>query len=463
MTRLYLKIFFSFWLITILMIVGTSLVVHWLDIGAVRHLGNSYRSSPKFPREKRLLQDVVREAINQDINNLREGLSLLPTWATSHLFIIDNSNNDLLGRQLPEPIPLLLPLITAEHPFQKQEYDEGLAFGRRIILEDGNTVSVVTLSNPHGKNILWQLFFNNVWPTLLISILISGTACFFLAKSMSRGLATLKRATQQIAAGDFSVRVTPHFHARRDEIGLLGNEFDYMTERLEKAMLEQKRLIKDVSHELRSPLARLQVALALAQQRSNGEVDQELNSIKEAAEYLNGVISDILSLPLNDNETWELNDTLDLRALLETLVTQCEPEARAKHVGLSLNALKKDALVSTHGNTLIGVFGNIIRNAIHYTLANTEISIRLDCKDSSQYRICICDQGTGVPTEELNDIFQPFYRTDEARDRASGGYGLGLAIAKRTVALHGGNIYATNNPEGGLSIIVTLPTAHFDS
>ena len=462
MTRLYLKIFFSFWLITITMIVGTSLVVHWLDLGTNKHLSKRYQAERSQEPAKRLLRDVVREVVNHSKKDVTYGLGAAPEWATRYLFIIDENTQDLLKRPLSQEIIDFIPELTANSPYAEMPIGDRVFFGRRISLQDGSMVRVVAGTDPQGRNIFWQLFFNNVWPTLLISILISGSACFFLAKRMSRGLATLKTATQQIASGDLSVRVTPKFRGRRDEIGMLGREFDHMTERLEKAMLEQKRMIKDVSHELRSPLARLQVALALAQQRSNGDVDQELNRIKQAAEYLNDVISDILSLPLNENESWELNDTLDLVSLLETLTKNYGDEAQSKQVSLSLITHEKDALVPTHGNTLIGVFENILRNAIHYTATGTPITVKVDRVEDGSFRVRIADRGPGVPEQCLADIFQPFFRTDEARDRSSGGYGLGLAIAKRTVALHSGKMEASNNPDGGLTISVVLPKCDLD-
>lgn len=469
MTRLYLKIFVSFWLITIMMIVGTSLVVHWFDLGADKHLG--HRGDKSIPSEMRFLKQVVRQAINHDLENVRFGLGTLPPWAIRYLYIVDSKNLDLLGRNLPPHITDFLPRLDNTRPFARQQTGPGHIYGRYLTLTDGQPIKVVTVTHQDGNNTFWQLFFYNVWPTLLVSIFISGTACLFLAKRMSRGFSALKRATQEIATGDLSVRVSSHFQGKHDEISLLGMEFDKMAERLEKAMQEQKRLVKDVSHELRSPLARLQVALALAQQRSNGDVDHELNRIKEAAEYLNNIISDILSLPLNENETWELNDTLDLKSLLETLIANHLDEASSKNVQLNLTTRITDALVPTHGNTLTSVFENLLRNALHYTSPDSQITVRLteyhhgknhsgDIQ-SGHFRIDIEDQGSGVPEDNLEDIFQPFYRTDEARDRTSGGYGLGLAIAQRTVALHRGSIKAKNHAAGGLIITVILPRSEF--
>ncbi|WP_111641956.1 ATP-binding protein [Marinimicrobium alkaliphilum] len=462
-SRLYLKIFFTFWLITALIIVTTNVVAHWFDLTPDSSISNQ-RQDGNYEPARRLLYQMVGSAINRNTEQVIQDLRAMPSWSTQYFYVIDADGRDLLGRPLPAGVDELLPRLTPSHPYDRIREPDRRIFGRQVTLNDGNVVNVVTVSGRRGESesdVIWQLFINNIWPLLLISILISGSLCLVLARYFSSGILTLQRATRQIADGDLSVRVSPHFARRRDEIAALGRDFDHMTARLEKAMLEQKRLIKDVSHELRSPLARLQVALGLAQQRSRngGNVNKELDRIKLAADYLNDVISDILALPVSDNGGWKLDDTLDLRSLLETLVDNYLPEADKKRVRLDLHTDLDEALVPTHGNMLVGVFENILRNALHYTAPVSDILLDLTYNSKrQQYCVRICDAGPGVPEEELDDIFKPFYRTDQARDRESGGYGLGLAIAQRTVALHQGTIMASNRPEGGLCIQVCLPT-----
>jgi two-component system sensor histidine kinase CpxA len=460
MTRLYLKIFFTFWLITAMIIVATNVVVHWFDMTPDR----MQRASIDRDEEpaKRLLFQMTGTAINRNTTQVMQDMRSMPAWSTRFFYVVDKDNRDLLDRPLPPGVLVLLPKLTSRHPYDKVQDRNRKLFGRYITLNDGNSVKLITISpgrdDGFDRDILWEMFIDNIWPLLLVSILISGSACFFLARHFTRSLNTLQKATQQIAKGDLSVRVSEQFFGRNDEIAALGRDFDHMTERLEKAMLEQKRLIKDVSHELRSPLARLQIALGLAQQRSNGSVDKELARIKQAADYLNNVISDILALPVLDNGGWELDDALDIQVLLETLVDNYRQEAEEKNVALQLNSKVTEALVQTHGNMLIGVFENILRNALHYTPTGGAITIDMDHLDNEQaYIIHICDTGPGVPEEALEDIFQPFYRTDQARDRESGGYGLGLAIAQRTVALHKGVISARNLIDGGLCVTVKIP------
>ena len=224
--------------------------------------------------------------------------------------------------------------------------------------------------------------------------------------------------------------------------------------------------IKDVSHELRTPLARVQLALAIAQQKDDGKIAEELNKIKTSADYLNEIISDILAMPVGNQEDWALDDVIELNALLQGVCEDHRLDADNKKITLKFDSAIDEALVETRGNTLVGVFSNLIRNAIHYSPEGTQVSIHLT---QHQQQLCIevSDQGSGVPTEQLEDIFKPFYRTSEARDRTSGGYGLGLAIVQRTVQLHQGSIAAHNlgnnplNPEG-LSVKVQLNQVEFD-
>jgi signal transduction histidine kinase len=462
MTRLYLKIFFTFWLITVAIIIGTNIVVHWFDMTPDGNLQHSNINNEDDPA-KRLLFQMVGNAVNRNTQQLVQDLRAMPDWSTRFVYVIDKENRDLLDRPLPPGVMFLAPRLTFKHPFDKVQDRNRKLFGRYITLRDGNSVKLITISagrdEGQDRDIIWELFIDNIWPLLLVSILVSGSACFFLARHFTRGINTLQKATHQIARGDLSVRISDQFHGRNDEIAALGRDFDHMTGRLEKAMQEQKRLIKDVSHELRTPLARLQIALALAHQRSNGVVDNELARIKQAADYLNDIITEILTLPIQGQDSWVLDDVVDLVSLMQALMDNYQQDAYEKNINLRFKSPLEEALVSTHGNMLVGVFENTLRNALLYTPENSEVCIQLDkTGDGEHYRIDIMDQGPGVPEDALDDIFQPFFRTDQARTRESGGYGLGLAIAHRSISLHKGRIWAENRADGGLCLCVLLPT-----
>lgn len=454
-SRIYVKIFLGFWLVTISMLVGSNLIMHFFNLGPDKHL--SFQEEDPFEGPGgRLLREVVSDAVNYNYTQVEMGLKSMPPWATRHFYLIDVDGNDLLEREIPDHIRLFLTHMTDETPFFRKKVGDNSLFGRKFRLKDGKILRLVVFS-PKDHSLGWRLFFNNFWHILVLDMIISGAACYYLARYITRDIQTLKEATQKIAKGDWNVRIAQEFCDRPGELSELGRAFDNMAIKLQKSMLEQKRLIKDVSHELRSPLARLQVALAIAQQRANTEITGELDRIKEAADCLNDVISDILSLPITEQGSWELNDVVELSSLVSTIVQDCQDEASQKQVSLKLTDNLGEALVITRGNTLVGVFDNIIRNAIRYTVEQSPVNIILTRDGDGAAQITVSDCGPGVDEQHLQDIFEPFFRTDEARDRKSGGYGLGLAIAQRTVLHHNGSIEAKNNPVRGLSIVVTLP------
>ncbi len=458
MTKIYLKIFVGFWLINILTVIGQNMYVHWVGPDYETTLLSRYETDPTDRFAVRGLKLTIDFVNYYRLSELREGIPEIDEIVFRRVFIVDEDGKDLRNREITDPVAAVLKELTPSTPYFRINIDDQAYAGRYILLPDGENLRIVSFSTPfHGRMVSWRNSFLNNWRLYLISVLVSGTACLIFARHSSMDIQRLQKATQDIAKGDLSVRVAPQFASRKDEIAELGRDFDNMTARLEKSMQEQKRLIKDVSHELRTPLARLQFALSIAQKRTqdSGILD-DLEKVRHAADYLNDIITTILSFPTNENDTWELEDTLDLRTLLETLCEEFKQETKDKNVTLVFKPEVEEALVDTYGNTLIGVFENVIGNALHYTLPNTTIEVALQLKDD-KIQVGIADQGPGVSEKELADIFEPFYRTDEARDRSSGGYGLGLSIAQRTAALHGGNIGALNRPTGGLLVTVNLP------
>lgn len=458
MTKIYLKIFAGFWAINILTIIGQSLYANWFSPDPESALLTRYESNPTDRYAVRGLNLTVDYVIHYRLNEIRQGVKQSAEWVFRRVYIFDENGVELKSREVTEPIATVLQELSATTPYYRINIDNQAYAGRYILLPDGENLRIVSFSTPtHGRMVSWRLNFLGNWELYLISILVSGSFCLIFARHMSRDIQSLQKATQDIAKGDLSVRVAPQFASRKDEIAELSRDFDNMTERLDRSMQEQKRLIKDVSHELRSPLARLQFALSIAQQRSqNADVQENLEKVRHAADYLNDIITTILSFPTNETDTWDLEDALDIRTLLDTLCAEFVTEANEKHVNIQFDANAEEALVDTYSNTLMGVFENILRNALHYTLPNTCIAVSLNVANN-RVEVDIADEGPGVSEEELKDIFEPFYRTDEARDRSSGGYGLGLSIAQRTVALHGGKIFAQNRSSGGLKVSVRLP------
>jgi two-component system sensor histidine kinase CpxA len=459
LSRAYLKIFLSFWLMTIVMVTGSILVVHWYELSPGKHI-TELHSSLYESQSGRLLRDFISEAVNYPLEDVITGVADMPDWAAANIYVVDPAGADLLQRPLPPAIAEVARQISAGAPTYPATGASGKDYlGRYLQLQDGTELRVITVPEAEGLDLRWRLFIFKLWPVLLICMLISAATTYFLTRHFTRDVHLIQNAARRIAKGDMQVGLSAEFGGRRDEMAVLAGDIDQMAQSLRKAMFEQKRLIKDVSHELRSPLARLQIALAIAQQRSDGNINSELERIREAADYLNDVISDILSLPVNEMGEWELNDAVELNSLLWTLISHCRCEAKQKEVKLNLRSDVEDGLVMTHGNTLIGAIENIVRNAIHYTTSGSCVDITLqECADK-HFVVRVRDHGPGVDAANLQDIFEPFFRTDEARARSSGGYGLGLSIAQRTILLHGGTVEARNHKSGGLELTVLLPAA----
>jgi two-component system sensor histidine kinase CpxA len=294
---------------------------------------------------------------------------------------------------------------------------------------------------------------------LILAALVSGLVCLLLARYLTAPLDRLRRATEAYAAGDLGARVAPTLGTRKDEIADLAHAFDHMAQRLQELMASQRQLLSDVSHELRSPLARLQVALGLARQRVTGQADTEFDRIEHETERLNDLIGQLLSLArLEASVAPATREPVDLAELLASIASDADYEAHASHRRVAI-IRSEPAVIQGEARLLHSALENIVRNAVRYTPEGTGVSLSLERErgNPDSWRIVIRDQGPGVPEEMLPRLFEPFVRVDNARDRASGGYGLGLAIAQKAVRLHGGEVTARNEPAGGFSVVVTLP------
>jgi two-component system sensor histidine kinase CpxA len=266
----------------------------------------------------------------------------------------------------------------------------------------------------------------------------------------------LRTTTNQLAEGDFSARVGTKLAKRRDEIGELGRDFNTMAERLESMVKAQQRLLGDISHELRSPLARLGVALGLARKRSGADANGALDRIERESENLNEMISQLLTLTrLESGTDGRKRSNVDLDALVREVSEDADFEARSLNRSVQVVSSDKCSINGVE-DLLRSAVENVVRNAVRFTPEGTAVEVALRKQNGSgdNYAvISVRDRGNGVPTESLEKIFRPFYRTEDARDRQSGGgSGLGLAITERAVRMHGGTVAATNAPEGGLSV-----------
>jgi len=310
------------------------------------------------------------------------------------------------------------------------------------------------------------------WPAILVralgALLIATLICWWLAAQITRPVQVLRGATRDIALGKLATRTAPQLKGRRDELGMLGQDFDQMAGKLENLIIAQIRLMADISHELRSPLARLTLAAAVARRATGEEVVTCLDRVDQEAERLNDLIGQLTALSQLDLATVEPNrQPINLIDLVGSVVESASYEADEKQCEIVMATEGSVAvLVDGDGELLLRAIENVIRNAVRYTASGTRIDVRVSSRQADRIvKVVVTDCGPGVPDGELDSIFNPFYRTSLARDRETGGVGLGLTIARRAVIHHGGSITASNRVDGvtGLEVCVALPCAFGDS
>lgn len=293
-----------------------------------------------------------------------------------------------------------------------------------------------------------------------LALLLTAVASYWLAGSITRPIIDLTRTAEDLSSGNLEARVTRASLQRRDELGELAYSFDRMASRLSAALQAKEQLLRDVSHELRSPLTRMRLAAALLRKRA--DTPPELDRLEVDIARLDELIEDILSISRLQSEPSSLHkESMDLRDLLTRIATDARFEAEEKQCRIELQVADAPCVLQLDPQWASAAIENVVRNAIRYTRAASAISIALE---QTEHEACltICDEGPGVPENQLTQIFEPFYRVERDRGRTSGGTGLGLAIAARVLSAHGGRIDAQNlaAPAAGLMIRMWWPKNH---
>jgi two-component system sensor histidine kinase CpxA len=294
---------------------------------------------------------------------------------------------------------------------------------------------------------------------VFIELIIAGIMCYLLARYMASPIVKLGKAARQLATGNLSIRVGPSLGNRKDEISSLAIDFDLMAERIEKLLTSQRNLLRDVSHELRSPLARLNVALEICRQNLGPGAVDLLGRIEREAERLTELVGHILTLNKVESGSIKIEKTeIDLAVLVREIAADSDYEAKSKN--RAVVSTTEPCILEGNLDLLRRAIENVVRNAVHYTVEGSSVEVTLcniQSNDEPQALVTVRDHGKGVSEDALPQLFKPFYRVDEGRGRDSGGTGLGLAITEAAVRYHGGRIRAENAPDGGLVVEMTLP------
>ncbi len=460
MRSLFLRIFLWFWLamaVVVVVLVVTSPLFT--------------RSRPGLEEWQRESEDWARDRVDRVAEHVeRVGITNLPRErgpghgrgrggrppSPAKIFVFDEEGNELYGGEAPPEVRDLS--IRALSQGQESIERTGMLYlvARPVEDPDGRRMAVVSAHHSpprlvhlmEPKALAWRLG---------ILFLVVGGLSFWLARTLSSPVAPLRRATRRLSSGDLSARVGEKAARRRDEIGELARDFDSMAERIEALVGSQQRLLRDVSHELRSPLARLVVALELARSRAGEGAGTALDRIQREAGRLDELIGQLLLLErLEGGVDKGEGEGLDLTELVRGVVGDAGFEAASQSREITFNAPGPCRLTGRM-ELLRSAFDNVIRNAVLHTPTGTTVGVELR-PDETGVEVVVRDHGPGVADADLERIFEPFHRVDEARERAGGGVGLGLAIARRAIRAHGGEISAANHPEGGLVVTVKLPS-----
>jgi len=447
MRSLFLKIFLSFWLAQALFLVLATLVTL-----AIRQQAESAWEAEQAQILSQAVQTYEtggQAALAQYLDQVRQSQGV-------RAYLLDENDQELSGRRSRDWAK------DGEHrrPRSSRGGFPGWMAARpqrqSITSASGHRYTLVMFPPPHGP--FGDLGIHGLG--IFIAILSSGLVCYLLARYLTSPVVRLRAATQKLAAGDLTARAGVPPPGRHDEIAELVRDFDTMADRLETSVKAQARLLNDISHELRSPLARLNVALGLSRQRSGPEAQSALERIELEANRLNELIGRLLTIArLESGDQAMKKVSIRLQELIREIAQDAEFEAQTRKCRVDVTKVD-DCMVIGDPSLLRSAIENVVRNAIQYTREGTDVQIGLECRQGTygtEAVIKISDSGPGVPAEALDKLFRPFYRIDDARGRQTGGVGLGLAIAERAVRLHGGTIQASNRSEGGLMIEIRLP------
>ena len=404
----------------------------------------------------RIFTEAVQTYENNGQPELRAYLDAARESQHLRVYLFDEHGNELLGRQSPDIVKEAQRGATRPRTVLWGLVPIVQVHRQSMTSSSGKSYSMVVLgapSGPFGPG-------STPWRAIFIGLISSGLVCYLLARYLTAPVVRLRAAAQKLAAGDLTARAGKAGSRRRDEIAELVRDFDSMAERLETLVNAQSRLLNDISHELRSPLARMNIALELARQRSGPEAQSFLDRMDLESNRLNEMIERLLIIAKLDAGADGLRkEPVHLAELIIEITEDADFEAQGN--GCHVRAkIVEPSVVQGNPGLLHSAIENVVRNAARYTAEGTSVEVRLDRGVSGSAPtaiIQVIDSGPGVPEDALDKMFRPFYRIDDARGRQTGGVGLGLAITDRAVRLHGGTVRAMNRPEGGLLVEVRLP------
>jgi len=454
MHSLFLRIFMLFW-VAMALIVGGSIAITF-TIAAREY------EAPELQRRPPVVVSAAEVLSHGGVGALKDWLSANKnSIADRDLYIAAPDGADILDRRLPESAARRLKY------FSRDEFvNRGGAFRARaapqIIGPDGSAYTVLLV--PRRPSIFGALSLPQISLTILcIALVVTALTSWWLARHLSAPIRRIQEGARALASENLDVlanagrRVSAGLEGRRDELAVLARDFDAMADQLRANRSAITQLLRDISHELRSPLARMRVALGLARQPP-ADLARQLDRMEREIERLDSLISQVLKLArLHGADAPFARETFDLDELIEEVVRDANFEGAVKNCSVRLRGAANAAVNGNRG-LVRSAIENVLRNAVRYSPQGAPVDVSVT-HPASGLAILIRDGGPGVPDKDLERIFEPFYRVAEARDRDSGGEGIGLAITAQVMKAHGGSAEAANGRGGGFEVRLNLPPA----
>jgi two-component system sensor histidine kinase CpxA len=490
MHSLFVRIFVLFWLAMTLIVVASIAVTY---TAAAREY------------ESQELQRRPSAAITASQVFAHGGLAALRDWLKSNqdsipgrdFFIVGPDGKDIIGRRLSEPAARRLEFMTRDAPGGAEARPpEGrppnepspLAAPRfggdlppgggppaaeerpdapplnfrpsrqapQIVAADGSTYTILLV--PRRPSLFGALALPGIPLAVLgIALIVSALTSWWLAQHLSAPIRRIQEGARAVASERLDVRVSAGLDGRKDELAVLARDFDAMADQLKATRSARTQLLRDISHELRSPLARMRVALGLARQPQT-DPTRQLDRLEREIERLDSLISHVLKLArLHGTDTHFQREPLEIDEILQEVVHDANFEGAVKSCVVRLEGGAHRPVLGNR-ELLYSAIENVLRNAVRYSPAGTAVDVKVDVT-RDELEILVRDHGPGVPGGDLERIFEPFYRVAESRDRDSGGEGIGLAITSQVFKSHGGSAGAQNLAGGGLQVRLALPLA----
>jgi two-component system, OmpR family, sensor kinase len=452
----FARIFLLFWL-AMALIAGASIAITYTN-AAREYERQEFQRRPPVAIE-------ASEAL------ARDGVRGLKAWLATNqdsvpdrdLFVVGPDGADILGRRLSEPALRRLEFVNRDALAGLDQHRPGgappLNFrpsrqAPQILAADGTPYTILVV--PRRPSIFGALSRPGIpLAVLSVALIVSALTSWWLARHFSTPIRRLQEGARAVATESLDLRVSAGLDGRNDELAVLARDFDAMADQLKANRSARTRLLRDISHELRSPLARMRLAVGLARQLPE-DSGRQLDRLESEIERLDKLISQVLQLArLQSADAHYEKESVPIDEVIEEVVRDAAFEGAAKGCRIDYGG-RTGASVLGNRELLRSAIENILRNAVRYSPPSSPVDVEASAANGA-LGILVRDRGPGVPGDDLKRIFEPFFRVAESRDRGSGGEGIGLAITAQVLRAHGGTAVAVNHPQGGLEVRLSMP------